>query len=44
MATVNVFVNSSLAIPINEEAITMCPVDDTGRNSVMPSTIAKTID
>jgi hypothetical protein len=39
---VKVFVNGSGAIPIKEDAIIMWPVEDTGRNSVRPSTIANT--
>jgi hypothetical protein len=40
MATVKSLVNSSFSIPIRLLAIIMCPVEETGRNSVMPSTIA----
>lgn len=31
-------------MPINELAKIMCPVDDTGKYSVMPSTMPKTMD
>ncbi len=31
------FVRAFLLIPINVEAIIMCPVDEMGKNSVMPS-------
>jgi hypothetical protein len=31
------FVKSSLAIPKKEEAIIICPVEETGKNSVIPS-------
>jgi hypothetical protein len=40
MATVKSLVNGLEAIPIIDEAMIMCPVEDTGRNSVSPSTIA----
>jgi len=30
-------------MPIKELVITMCPVEETGRNSVSPSIIARTI-
>ena len=40
MVIVNNLVKSSEAIPINEEAKIMCPVEDTGRYSVMPSMMA----
>jgi hypothetical protein len=43
MDTVNTFTKGSEAIPINVEAITICPVEDTGRNSVKPSIIARII-
>jgi hypothetical protein len=43
MAMVKVFVKLSCAIPIKEEAIIMCPVEDTGKNSVKPSIMAKII-
>jgi hypothetical protein len=43
IATVNALVNGSSAIPIKDEAIIICPVEDTGKNSVRPSTIARII-
>ena len=43
MATVNVLVMGSSAMPITEEPIIMCPVEDTGRNSVIPSMMARMI-
>jgi hypothetical protein len=30
-------------MPINDEATIMCPVDDTGKNSVIPSIMARII-
>jgi hypothetical protein len=36
-------VKSSCAIPINEDANTICPVDETGKNSVNPSIMARII-
>jgi hypothetical protein len=30
-------------MPITDEAMIMCPVDDTGKNSVIPSIIARII-
>jgi hypothetical protein len=33
--------NSLSAIPSNDEPIIMCPVDDIGRNSVIPSIMAR---
>jgi hypothetical protein len=42
MATVNIFTKSSEAIPINEEAIIIWPVDEIGKYSVIPSTTART--
>jgi hypothetical protein len=44
MATVNILVNGSSAIPITEDPMIMCPVDETGKNSVMPSMMARMID
>jgi hypothetical protein len=41
MQTVKSFINSSVSIPIKEEAIIICPVDETGRNSVRPSTMPR---
>jgi hypothetical protein len=41
IATVNIFTKLSEAIPINAEAIIMCPVDEMGKNSVKPSIIAR---
>jgi hypothetical protein len=38
---VNSLVKSSDAIPKKELAIIICPVDEMGRNSVIPSIIAK---
>ena len=43
MATVKVLVIGSSAMPITDEPIIMCPVEDTGRNSVIPSMMAKMI-
>jgi hypothetical protein len=40
MATVNIFVKGSEAIPINEDPMIMCPVDEIGKNSVIPSMMA----
>ena len=40
MMKVKAFTNSVLSTPSTFWAIIMCPVDDTGRNSVSPSTIA----
>jgi hypothetical protein len=40
---VNIFVNGSLAIPIRDEPMIMCPVEDIGKNSVMPSMMARMI-
>jgi hypothetical protein len=40
MAMVNNLVNSAWLIPMMEVVIIMCPVEETGRNSVMPSTMA----
>jgi hypothetical protein len=37
------FVKSSLAIPKKEEAIIMWPVEETGKNSVIPSITARII-
>src|ERR1043166_6450190 len=41
MATVNIFTKSEPAMPITEEAIIICPVEEMGKNSVMPSIIAR---
>ena len=38
---VNSFTNGSVAMPITEEPIIICPVDETGKNSVNPSIIAR---
>jgi hypothetical protein len=38
---VNNFTNGSVDMPITDEPIIMCPVDETGKNSVMPSISAK---
>lgn len=35
-------VKSSPAIPKNEDPIIKCPVDETGKNSVSPSIMART--
>ena len=43
MAMVKSFTNGSLAIPINDDAMIICPVLDTGKNSVSPSIIARTM-
>jgi len=43
IAMVNVFVKGSEAIPKNDDTMIMWPVDETGRNSVSPSTMAKMI-
>jgi hypothetical protein len=40
---VNNFTKSLEAIPITEEPIIMWPVDETGKNSVIPSIMARTI-
>lgn len=42
MATVNNFTKAVDSIPKREVAIIICPVEDTGKNSVSPSMIAKT--
>src|SRR5687768_14781792 len=44
MATVNILVNGSSAIPMREDPIIMWPVEETGKNSVTPSMIARMID
>src|SRR5690606_25826820 len=44
MATVNILVKESSAMPIREEPMIMCPVDDTGKNSVTPSMMARITD
>jgi hypothetical protein len=44
MATVNIFVKGSSAIPIREDPMIMWPVEETGKNSVTPSMIARIID
>ena len=41
IAMVKVLVNSASAIPIKEEPIIICPVEETGKNSVNPSIIPK---
>jgi hypothetical protein len=41
MVTVNNFTNSSDCIPIRDDPMIMCPVDDTGKNSVRPSIMAR---
>jgi hypothetical protein len=41
MTMVNNFVKSSCAIPKKDDAIIICPVEETGRNSVIPSIIAR---
>jgi hypothetical protein len=38
---VNVLVKESSAMPIIEEVMIMWPVEDTGKNSVRPSTMAR---
>ena len=43
MTTVKSFVKGSCAIPITDDAIIICPVDDIGKNSVIPSIIANII-
>jgi hypothetical protein len=43
MATVKVLVKGSEAIPNKEDTMIMWPVDETGKNSVSPSTMAKII-
>lgn len=43
MATVNVFVKGSDSIPRIADVMIMCPVEDTGKNSVNPSTIDRMI-
>src|SRR4030095_7970056 len=44
MATVNNLVNSLSVTPNSFSAMIMCPVEETGKNSVRPSTIAIIID
>jgi hypothetical protein len=44
IATSKSFVKSSLAIPKNELAMIMWPVEEIGKNSVKPSTIAIIIE
>jgi hypothetical protein len=41
MAIVNSFVKANVSIPIIDEVIIMWPVDEMGRNSVMPSIMAR---
>ena len=41
MAIVNNFVKGSWAMPIIEEPMIIWPVDEMGKNSVMPSMMAK---
>src|SRR5690606_3529693 len=43
MFTANIFVIGSSLMPIRAEAIIICPVEDTGKNSVSPSTMANII-
>jgi hypothetical protein len=43
MAMVNSLTKGSAAMPIMDEAIIMWPVDDTGKNSVIPSIMARII-
>jgi hypothetical protein len=43
MATVNNLVNGADAMPISDEPMIICPVDDTGKNSVNPSIMARII-
>jgi hypothetical protein len=43
MAMVKSFTKGSEAMFITDEAMIMWPVDDTGKNSVSPSIIARTI-
>jgi hypothetical protein len=43
MATTNNFVKSSFAISMSEAATTICPVEETGKNSVNPSINARII-
>jgi hypothetical protein len=43
MAISNNLVKSSLAIPIKELTIIMWPVEEMGKNSVIPSTMAITM-
>lgn len=38
---VNSLVKSSCAIPKKDEAIIICPVEETGKNSVIPSIMAR---
>jgi hypothetical protein len=40
MATSKVFVNALSLMPISELVMIICPVEEMGRNSVTPSTIA----
>ena len=41
MQMVNSFTNGSVAIPITEEPIIIWPVEETGKNSVNPSMMAR---
>jgi len=43
MAMVKSLVKSSVAIFMNDDAIIICPVDEIGRYSVMPSIMASRI-
>ena len=43
MTMVKSFVKSSWAIPKKDDAIIMWPVEETGKNSVIPSIIARII-
>jgi hypothetical protein len=43
MFTSNILVKSRVLIPIKEAPIIMCPVELTGKNSVIPSIIARMI-
>jgi hypothetical protein len=42
MATVNTLTNGEEAIPIADDPIMIWPVEETGRNSVIPSIMART--
>jgi hypothetical protein len=38
---VNILVKGSLAIPIRDDPMIMCPVEEIGKNSVIPSIMAR---
>ena len=43
MATVNIFTKGSEAMPMMDDPMIICPVDETGKNSVRPSMMASII-